>query len=143
MEINKENSINNLIENIFNSEDYYNKYYSSTYSNNDNRYFTSKYVLKDKYIKSINYFIFKDNYPDFRSNVNSTIHPIIPSTRTNLGQGFYGINFLALNSIFLNENNVDTGEVFLHEQLHSSNPSLSEKEVRDLVRIKLDHTYYH
>jgi hypothetical protein len=114
------------------------------YSDNDTRYFTSKYFSKSKYSQPLKYFIFDDKYKKFRTNVSSSIHPVIPSIRLNLGQGYYGRNFVGLNYINLNENNTDsTGEVFWHEQIHSSNPNLSEKEVRDQIRIKYDFTDYH
>jgi hypothetical protein len=110
----------------------------------DKRYFISKYLSSAKYQEPINYFIFKDDYKNFRSNVISSVHPVINSTRLNLGQGFYGRNFVGLNYINLNENNTDsTGEVLWHEQIHSSNPNLSEKEVRDTIRIRYDFTEYH
>ena len=142
MQINKENSINNLIQNLFN-EEHYKKYYSSVYSNID-KYFSTKYVLNDNYLKTIDYFIFKDNYPQFRTNISSLIHPVIPSKRLNLGLGTYGMNFVGLNEIYINENNTDIiNEVFWHEQLHSSNPNLSEKEVRDIIRLRYHETKYH
>jgi hypothetical protein len=107
-------------------------------------YFTSKYFSEAKYSKPIKYFIFEDDYKNFRTNVSSSVHPIIPAKRLNLGSGLYGVNFVGLNYIIINENNTDsTGEVFWHEQIHSSNPYLSEKEVRDLIRIKYDFTKYH